>query len=147
MTHRKLFSVTALLILSLTGCYHATVDTGLRPSGEVIEKNWAHGFLYGLVPPSEVDVAAGCTNGVAQVDTQLSFLNQLASILSAGIYTPMEITVLCAVGPDRTSAVETSRTITLPEGANRSAVQAAVERAAELSLREGQSAFVRFSAE
>jgi hypothetical protein len=41
---------------------------------------------------------AQCPEGVAQVDTQLSFLNQLVSFLTWGIYTPMEIVVTCASG-------------------------------------------------
>ncbi|HEX6925291.1 MAG TPA: Bor family protein [Longimicrobiaceae bacterium] len=80
----------------LAGCYHATIETGLPPSGEVIEVEWAHGFVYGLVPPSTIEAAEECPNGVATVETQLSFLNQVASALTLGIYTPMQITVRCA---------------------------------------------------
>lgn len=92
---RKLL-VAAVLVLGLSGCYHATVDTGLSPSAKVVQKDWAHGFLFGLVPPGEIDTTAECTNGVAQVDTELSFLNQVASFLTSGLYTPMTIRAICA---------------------------------------------------
>lgn len=59
----------------------------------------ASGWIYGLVPPSTVDAEEDCGDrGVAVVETQLSFLNQLVSGLTLGIYTPMSITVICGEG-------------------------------------------------
>ena len=89
----------ALTVL-LAGCYHATVTTGARPGDVKIEQKWAKGWVLGLVPPSTVEAMGECPNGVAQVDTQLSFLNQLVSGLTLGIFTPMEIVVTCAAGED-----------------------------------------------
>src|SRR5213594_4763801 len=52
--HRTLkLSVAGLLIAALA-CYHATVDTGLKPSAQVVEKSFAAGWIFGLVPPSTV---------------------------------------------------------------------------------------------
>ena len=60
----------ALLALTATvGCYHATVDTGLAPSGQTIAKPWANSFVYGLVPPPVVETTSKCPNGVAKVET------------------------------------------------------------------------------
>jgi hypothetical protein len=67
---------------------HATIDTRATPSTQVISKEWAAGWIYGLVPPSTVETAAKCPNGVAKVETQLSVLNQLVSLLTLYIYTP-----------------------------------------------------------
>lgn len=94
---RRLLLLLVLVLLP-TACYHATVNTGLRPSAMKIENKWASGWIYGLVPPDTVETMAQCPEGVAQVDTQLSFLNQLVSFLTWGIYTPMEIVVTCASG-------------------------------------------------
>jgi hypothetical protein len=80
----------------LAGCYHATVETGLPPSPQTIEKKWASGWIYGLVPPATIETMQRCPNGVARVETQLSFANQLVNFLTLGIYTPMEIVVTCA---------------------------------------------------
>ncbi len=92
---RSFASVIAICFASIA-CYHAVIDTGLAPSTQVIDKQWAHGFLFGLVPPSTVETASRCQHGVAKVETQLSFLNQLANLITFGIYTPMQITVTCA---------------------------------------------------
>ena len=92
---RRTLLVLALVVL-FPACYHATVTTGLRPSTVKIEDRWADGWIYGLVPPSAVETMEGCPAGVAQVDTRLSFPNQLVNFFTFGIYTPMEIVVTCA---------------------------------------------------
>lgn len=93
-----LFGV-ALAVLALAGCYHATVETGATPSQQSIRKGFASSWVYGLVPPSTVATQERCPDGVARVETQLSFVNQLVSLLTLGIYTPMQIDVTCAAGP------------------------------------------------
>ena len=104
---KKLGSVVLLAALSTTGCYHAIIETGRSPSGQSIERAWAHSFLYGLVPPSVTETASQCPNGVARVETLHSFLNSLAGGLTWGIYTPMTIRVQCASGdaPDAAEAL------------------------------------------
>jgi hypothetical protein len=97
MLIRKYFAIVAML-LTFSACYHATIQTGLTPSAQTIEQNWATGWIYGLVPPSAVETMQGCPSGVARVETQLSFPNQLVNILTLGIYTPMTIVVTCADG-------------------------------------------------
>jgi hypothetical protein len=92
---RKFVGLAALALLG-TGCYHATVNTGLQPGTQVIHQQWAHGWIFGLVPPATVEAAKQCTGGVATVETQMSFLNGLVSNLTFGIYTPMDIKVTCA---------------------------------------------------
>lgn len=89
-------AIGVVLLILATGCYHATIETGLTPTATTIEKPWASGWIYGLVPPSTVETAAKCPNGAARVETQLSFANQLVNVLTLGIYTPMEIKVTCA---------------------------------------------------
>jgi hypothetical protein len=97
----------ALMVL-LAGCYHATVTTGARPGDVKIEQKWAKGWILGLVPPSTVETMGKCSNGVAQVDTQLSFLNQLVSGITLGIFTPMEIVVTCAEGENNSLPLATN---------------------------------------
>ena len=92
----KKIAIVGLMVMASTGCYHATIDTGAKPSTEVVEKKWASGWVYGLIPPKTVETTSKCKKGVAKVSTQLSFANQLVSILTSGIYTPMEIVATCA---------------------------------------------------
>lgn len=97
MHYSPRIAVRSLVVAVLcSACYHATVLTGLPASSEVVSKAWAHGFVYGLVPPSDVETASKCKTGVAKVETQHSFLNMLAQFLTFGIYTPMQIDVTCA---------------------------------------------------
>jgi hypothetical protein len=84
------------LVILLTGCYHAKITTGLPASNDKIDIPWAHGFLFGLVPPSVVDASTKCKSGVSMVETKMSFLNSLASGLTYGVYSPLHITVTCA---------------------------------------------------
>jgi hypothetical protein len=84
------------LLIGAAGCYHATIETGATPSTQTVEKKWASGWIYGLVPPSTINTKEKCPNGVAKVETQQSFVNQLVGLLTFGIYTPMDIRATCA---------------------------------------------------
>lgn len=96
-------ALTILVLASIiSGCYHATVNTGVAPGTRLIEQQWAKSFVFGLVPPDALDAMAQCGNqGVARVETQISFLNGLVSILTFSIFTPMEITVTCGQGQEQ----------------------------------------------
>ena len=85
-----------LAAFALTGCYHAVIQTGRPESSDVISIKWANSFIFGLVPPPVVETASRCTNGVAKVETQHSFLNGLAALVTFSLYTPMQIDVTCA---------------------------------------------------
>jgi hypothetical protein len=69
MSH-SLRTTALLAVFGLFGCHHATIDTGLTPSTEVIEQSFASCWIYGLVPPAPVATMAKCTHGVARVETQ-----------------------------------------------------------------------------
>jgi len=89
-----LIFISAFIFLS--GCYHANVTTGLEPSAQVYEQTFASAWVFGLVPPNVVQAQNECRNGVARVETRLSFVNMLVGNLTFGIYTPMHIKVTCA---------------------------------------------------
>lgn len=139
---KKLASAAALAVaIAATGCYHATIDTGLQPSGQTIKKPWATSFVYGLVPPEVVETAAKCPNGVAKVETQLSFLNQLVSALTFGIFTPMTIEVQCAA--PRTGMAPSDATVKVGAAATTEQKTVAMQQAVETAKQSG-SAFVVF---
>ena len=83
----------------LAGCYHVTVTTGAPESPTVVDRPWQNSFVYGLVPPPEINVAESCPQGVAKVETELSFLNGLVGAVTWSIYTPMHARITCASGP------------------------------------------------
>ncbi len=118
------------LIFASGACYHATVNTGRPLSMETVEKPFASAWIYGLVPPSTVDVATQCSNGVARFETQQSFVNGLVGILTLGIYTPMTIKVTCAgsgAGGSEADATQIDSSTTL--GEKRKAITQAIHQA------------------
>ena len=139
---RAMNLVAATLLVTLPACYHATIETGLPPSPKVIEKNFASGWIYGLVPPSPVKAMSECPSGVSRVETQLSFVNQLVNILTLGIYTPMSIKVTCASG-GRSAAPGTPE-IKVGDGATSEEVIDAFRRAADLAVESHGPVYVRF---
>ena len=126
-----------LALFSLGACYHATIETGLAPSADSITVPWAHGFIFGLVPPAIVSTASKCAKGVAKVETQLSFLNMLASFLTFSLYTPMTVTVTCSTG--QRAALDNATP--LPVGSD---LQAAMNKAADLARTSGRPVYLQF---
>lgn len=96
---RRSITAAAALILLGTGCYHVTVVTGAPAAQTTIDKQWQNSFIIGLVPPPEIDAKATCTQGVAKVETERSFLNGLVGAITYNIYTPIHAKVTCASGP------------------------------------------------
>ena len=140
-----LLRVSALLavVLVASGCYHARIETGLTPSAQVYEQTFASGWIYGLVPPSTVNAASECPNGVAVVETELSFVNQLVSAITLGIYTPMHITVTCAAG-GTSSLAAPAESVAVARGASEAEVAEAFMHAAERAVQSEQAVFVQF---
>lgn len=135
--HRFATAFVLVVAVGLSGCYHARVSTGLTPSNETIEQSFASSWIYGLVPPAEID-ASRCANGVARVETQLSFVNQLVTFITFGIYSPMSITVTCA-----TSGSSDAGSSVL-EVASANEAESALMSAAEQAVASGEPVFVRY---
>jgi hypothetical protein len=136
-------TITVLAALTALGaCFHATIETGLTPSTQVLERKWASSWIYGLVPPKTVETASRCPDGVAKVETQRSFLNQVVEILTLGIYTPVDIRVTCAL-PAGTSAPQGAM-LTVPADADSDSVRAAFRAAAEQAAVGRAMVLVRF---
>ena len=136
---------TITLVAALTAlgaCFHATIDTGLTPSTRVLEQKWASSWIYGLVPPKTVETASKCPDGIAKVETQLSFLNRVVHILTLGIYTPMDIRVTCAL-PAGASAPQRAMLV-VPAGADSDSVRAAFGAAAQRAAESQTMVVVRF---
>jgi hypothetical protein len=86
-------------LLALSACFHTTVSTGVAPAPGEVRKEWAAGWLWGLIGPAKVRADAACQHGISTVDTEHSFLNQVASFFTMGIYAPMSIRIRCAAAP------------------------------------------------
>jgi hypothetical protein len=141
---KAMLILSILALFALSGCYHAVIDTGKTPGTMTIYKPWASAWIYGLVPPSVVSTAAECPNGVARVETQLSFVNQLVGAITFGIYTPMQIKVTCAAGG--MSAVPTGEAdLTIADPFDDTLVAQTFQEAAKLAVDEHRPVFVQFT--
>jgi hypothetical protein len=137
--------VTTVAAVLLGACYHATIETGLPPSLQVIDQGFASSWVYGLVPPKTVSAASRCPNGVAKVETELSFLNQLVHILTLGIYTPMHIRVTCAAPASAAiQSLAESQAVAVEPAADTRTIQARFAQAAAEAARTRQTVLVRF---
>jgi hypothetical protein len=133
------FLLVLFLLPCLVGCYAAKIDTGRPPSTTVIKHGLAACWLFGLVPPSTVETVARCPNGVSTVETQLSFVNQVVSLITFGIYTPMQIVVTCAEKPVASSALEPGHDFTVSTTASLEEIQSVYARAAEEAVKTHRS--------
>jgi hypothetical protein len=140
---RVLQVATAALLVAALACYHATIETGLVPSTQTVEKSFASSWIDGLVPPSTVETASKCQHGAAKVETQLSFVNMLVGWITLGIYTPMSIKVTCAQS-GRASISPGAPTIGLRGNPTAAQIRDAIGRAAELSLHERVPVYVEY---
>jgi hypothetical protein len=123
-----------ILAFAISGCYSAQVTTDKQPSGQVIEKPWATGFVAGLATPgAQIDAAQQCSNGVAMVETQVSFLNQLATFVTFNLYSPMSVTVTCAAGGSMSDLQAPD--FTVPEEADDATVHDVFRAAAQQSAK------------
>ena len=137
----KYLFVLIFCVIAIAGCYTATIETGLPSSHIKIKKNWAAGWVYGLVPPKTVETAAQCPHGVATVRTQISFLNRLVGSLTFGIYTPMTIQVTCARASE-TSLIDSKDAFAVSKGASSEEFQNVFMMAAEKAARSESEVFV-----
>ena len=90
-----------------------------------------------------METASRCPNGVARVETQLSFVNQLVSFLTLGIFTPMSIKVTCAAGGSDGDTADDSEVIST-DGTVAGQFERAIETAAYRSAIIGKPVLVRF---
>ncbi|MEP7345468.1 MAG: hypothetical protein ABI877_09375 [Gemmatimonadaceae bacterium] len=126
-------------IFALNACYHQVVATGLPASETKVDKPWTATWIFGLVPATPIDVRSQCTNGVAYVDTQTTFLNGLVSGLTLGIFTPRAVSITCA---SRSTANGASQLDVATNDA--AALGAVLARAQEMSQALGHGVYVIF---
>jgi hypothetical protein len=148
MQHSTRFtSILALLCLvgitlTASGCFHQQVVTGKEAGSTVIENKWATSLIAGLVPPPVVETAQQCPNGVARVETKISFLNGLVGGLTFNLYTPMTVKVTCAAGG--MSSLDDESSVTVQRDATDEEVETAIRSAMTTSAGSSQAVTLRF---
>jgi hypothetical protein len=76
------------------------------------------------------------------VETKISFLNGLVSLVTFNLYTPMHITVTCASGSGMSASMDTD--IIIPENSTEDMVIEAFQRASNKAAETQLPVFVRF---
>jgi len=107
-----------------------------------VDKPWVTGWFWGLVPAAEIDVRQQCPRGTAIVETEMSFMNGLASAVTLGIYTPQHVRVTCASGT--ASLPPGASEIRVPVEASRAERAAFLNRAIEQSRETNAPVILRF---
>ena len=138
---RRIIASLALPALLLTGCSHATITTGLPASSDVISKPWAMGFFLGLVPPDVISTASQCKNGVAKVETQLSFPNSIANAFVGLVVWFMQVDVTCASSNRMGAIPDGAKTLVVKAEMTREELSVALNKAAEISKASSQAVY------
>jgi len=92
---------------------------------------------------AEVD-AAQCDNGVAEVETKVSFLNLLVNGITGGLYSPMSITVTCAAGGMSSADIAPDKKFNLAKDVDKQKAANTVKKAAKKSKALGEAVYVTF---
>ena len=139
---RKRWSSLALVVFLGTGCFHQVVQTGNPAGATVVDKQFVPGWLFGLVPNTEVDVRKECPMGVAVVETETSFVNGLVGAVTLGIFTPQHVRITCA---SRSASLPAGmRQLSIPAGATQEIEAALVRQAIEASAESHAPVALRY---
>ena len=97
----------AALMLGLAGCYTTKLHYGdIDPGRTSTHLRLQHTFFWGFLSPGSTNLSNVCRGQqVVSIKSQLAGLGLLANWLTAGIWSPMTITVVCADAP-ATAALE-----------------------------------------
>ena len=88
-----------LAVALVGGCYRTTVRSGLPPGDapDDYDRTWHSGFLLGFLETGgPYPVREICPQGWAEVHTSTNILQGLLTLVTYGIYTPQNVTVVCA---------------------------------------------------
>lgn len=96
MTRSYKALTVSLAFLLLQGCYHFRLDSK-APFGTEVKKKTMHSLFWGLVQPSTID---SCDDkGVTDVRYSTNLGYQVLSIVSLGIWVPVDVEFRCAKRP------------------------------------------------
>ena len=91
---------TALLfvaLFALSGCYTTKYVYGKESRGNETYSAWQHTFFWGLISPGEVNLSNYCGDaGIYKLKSQVGGIALLANWLTAGIWIPVHVRVVCA---------------------------------------------------
>ncbi len=91
---KKTLFACALLVCTMTSCYHQTHIVGTGPAGSTVEKGKNNFFIFGLAQGKQSDskaMAGGSAN--YKIETVHTFVDGLLNGITFGIYNPVTVIV------------------------------------------------------
>ena len=134
--------LSLVLAGTLSACFHQTVQTGLSPGATVVDMPWVKTWIFGLIPPEEIDVRSQCASGTATVETERSFMNGLVGAVTFGIFTPVHVRITCASGS--ASLPANVRQFVVPANATAEQETQLLRAAVHASVEQNQAVVVRY---
>jgi Bor protein len=102
MKLRTALRATLVVGFTCVACAPTIVRTGLPPgkTPEQYDDRWHHGLFFGLADASAAyDVDKICPMGWSEFRVETTTGFGILQVLTAGIYTPSRVTIVCAATP------------------------------------------------
>jgi len=77
------------------GCYKVTYQNLLLPPNGVVHEGTSSFFILALVGDERIPAYVICPGGVSRIETGLSFVDLLLTVVTIGIYTPRSYEIEC----------------------------------------------------
>jgi hypothetical protein len=85
------------VLLVAAGCYSVTArpDGGFKVATKPSFEQRQDFFLWGLVGETHIDTQQVCPRGTSQIQSQLTFVDGLLTVVTLGIYSPQSARIWC----------------------------------------------------
>ncbi len=111
-------ALAAAVALCASGCFRTSVYSGVPPGVPAIDNHWHSGFVGGWVETSgPYDLSQACPDGWGEIFVKTGFGRVLVHYLTLEIYSPQNVTVVCAA-PDTRGPAPASGYPTTPPPAS-----------------------------
>lgn len=89
--------VVAAVALCASGCFRTSVYSGVPPGATAFDNRWHSGFIGGWVETSgPYDLSRACPHGWGEIFVKTGGARALVQALTLEIYSPQNVTVVCA---------------------------------------------------
>lgn len=99
MRAAKVAAVASLALL-LPACFRSSVSSGLPPgdSPPAFREHWHNGAIVGALELDGPHALSGiCPAGWSEIHTETNVFQAVISLITAFIYTPQQVTIVCAL--------------------------------------------------
>ena len=91
---KNLMAVVAAGALA-AGCFRVTYQNPVLPPNGVVHAGTSSFFLAGLVGEARIPAYQMCPGGVSQIETGLSVIDLVLTMVTIGIYSPRSYEIEC----------------------------------------------------